>query len=255
MDFSPCYIKALDDLLFVRFRIFRSTTDWDHGCRCIHIPSLVISAQLPDGSLSLTENAFAMLLPKCIMESRTTEPPYSAYTAIYSIPACPPTNPRYCFVIEGLPGQSQGVEWEVIEVEIDLSIPGPIKTFSRVSHQYTLQYPTYIPNDTDDDLLLYRTLGRGVLLRASISVRLMRVGKPGKVRVARLGGVDNLRLTGLSVDKDAGYIIISAAKIWPRSIRHYSFILWVDERKPGNIVYSRAKELISSWSRGLLQRL
>ena len=107
------------------------------------------------------------------------------------------------------------MEWEVIEVEIDLSISGPIKIFSRISHQYTLQDPTYISNDTNDDLLLYRTLGRGVLPSASISVRLMRVGKLGKVRVARLGGVDNMRLTGPSVDKDAGYVIISAAKYWP----------------------------------------
>ena len=254
MEFSPCYIKVLDDLLFVSFHIFRSTTDWNHGYRCIHIPSLVISAQLPDGPLSLTENAFAVLLPKCVMEPRTRGLPYSFYTTIYSIPACPPTHSRYCFVIEGLPRQSQGVEWEVIEVEIDLSIPGPIKIFSRVSRQYTLQHPTYIPNDINDDLFLYRTLGRGVLPRASISVRLMRVGKPGKVRMARLKGVDNLRLTGISVDKDAGYVIISAAKIWPQSLRHYSFILWLDERKLGNIVYSRTKELISSWSRGHLQR-
>ena len=254
MGFSPWCIKVLDDLLFISCGISRSHTDWSHGYRCIHIPTLVISAQLPEGSLSLTENAFAMLLPKCIMESCTTGPPYSPHTVIYSIPACPPTHPTYCFIVKGFPAQSQGVEWEVIEVEIDLSIPGPIKIFSRVSRHYTLRHLTYISNDIDDDLLLYRTLGHGVLPRASISVRLMQVGKPSKVRVARLGGVDNLRLTGLSVDKDAGYVIISAAKYWPRTLHHYSFILWLDERKPGNIVYSRTKELISSWSRRLLQR-
>ena len=139
-------------------------------------------------------------------------------------------------------------------MEIDLSIPGPIKIFNRVSHQYTVQHPTYILNDTDDDVLLYRTSGRGVLSRTSLSVRLMRVGKPGKVRVAGLGGVDKMRLTGLSIDKDAGYVIIWAAKDWPRRTRRYSFILWLDERKPGDTVYSRTKELVSSWSRGLLQR-
>ena len=249
----PLCIKVLDNLLFVSFDIYNSTTDCNRGYRCIHMPSLVISTQLPDGSLSLTENAFAMLLPKCTMESRTTGPLYCARTTIYSIPACPPTPPRYCFVIEGLPAQPQGVEWEVVEVEIDLSIPGPIKIFSRVSREYTLQHPTYISYDTDDDLLLYRTSGRGVLTRASISVRLMRSGKPGKVRVPRLRGVDDLSLI-LSLDKDAGYVIIWAATCWPRSIHLHSFILWLDERKPGNIVYSRTKELISSWSRGLLQR-
>ena len=144
----------------------------------------------------------------------------------------------------GMGGDLSGDRPEYIWTDQDLR---------RVSHQYTLQDPTYISNDTNDDLLLYRTLGRGVLPSASISVRLMRVGKLGKVRVARLGGVDNMRLTGPSVYKDAGYVIISAAKYWPRSTRHYPFILWLDERKPGNIAYSRMKEFISSWSRRLLQ--
>ena len=254
MKFIPRCIKVIDDLLLVSFDIFRSTTHWIPGYRCIHIPSLVISSQLPNGSLSLTEKAFATLLPKCIMESHAAESPYSVHTTICSIPACPPTHPRYCFIIRRFLGPSQGVEWEVIEVEIDLSIPGPIKIFSRVSRQYTVQHPTYILQDTDGDLLLYCTSGRGVLPRASLSVRLLRVGKPGKVRVATLGGVNQMRLTGLSVDKDAGYVIIWATKDWPRSTRHYSFILWLDEGKPGNIVYSRTKELISSWSRGLFRR-
>ena len=106
MQFNPCCIKVLDDLLFVSFRIFRRTPDWNHGYRCIHIPSLVISAQLPDGSLSLTENAFAMLLPKCIMTSHPTESPYSVHTTIYSIRACLPTHPKYCFIIKRFQGPS-----------------------------------------------------------------------------------------------------------------------------------------------------
>ena len=254
MKLIPRCIKVLDDLLFVSFDIFRSTTHLSPDYHCIHIPSLVISTQLPDGTLSLTENAFTVLLPKCTMESRTAGSPYSVYTTIYSIPACPPTHPRYCFIIKRFLRHCRRVEWEVIEVEIDLSIPGPIKIFSRVSQQYTVQHPNLLLHDTDDDLVLYHTSGRAVLSRATFSVQLLRVREPGKVRVARLGGFDRMRLTGLSVDKDAGYVIIWAAKYWPRCTRRYSFILWLDGRKPGNMVYSQAKELISSWSHALLQR-
>ena len=252
MEFDPRCTKALDDLLFISFDrsdgIHRNTT-----YRCIHIPSLVTSTQLPGGSLSLTENAFSVLLPKCIMESRATGSPFSVHSKIYSIPACPPTHPRYCFINTRSLEQSQGVGWEVLEVEIDLGIPGPIKIFSRVSQQYTVQRPTLLLQDSDDDLLLCLPLGRRYLPRASLSVRFLRVGKPGEERLARLGGVGKLRMTGLSVDKGAGYIIIWVADDRP-PYRGDHFIWWLDERKSGNMVYSRTKELISSWSRGLLRR-
>src|SRR6266853_1222470 len=141
MGFIPRCTKAVDDILFVTLAT-SDGTDWTTSYRCIHIPSLVISTELPGGSLSLTENAFAVLLPKCIMESRAMDSPFPIPTKIYSIPACPPTHPRYCFIIKRFVGQSQGVQWEVLEVEIDLSIHGPIKIFSRVSQQYTIQCST-----------------------------------------------------------------------------------------------------------------
>ena len=136
-------------------------------------------------------------------------------------------------------------------VDIDLSIPGPIKLFSRVSRQYNLQRPPYPLRDDSDDLLLHLPLGRGDLPRASLTVQFLRVGKPGKVRLARLGGVDKMRLSGLIVDRHAGYVMIWVGS--PYSGDH--FIWWLDERKSGNMVFSRTKELISSWSRGLLRRV
>ena len=253
MEFIPRCTEVFDDLLFTILDISDGTY-WNTTYRCIHLPSLVISTRLPGGSLSLTENAFAVLLPKCIMESRAMGSPFMVRSKIYSVPACPPTHPRYCFIIERLMRQSRGVEWEVLEVEIDLSIPGPIKVFSRVSQQYTVQRPTYPLYDSDEDLLLYLPLGRGGLPCASLSVQFLQVGKPGKERLARLRGVDKLRLSGLSVDRDAGYAIIWAADNPPRWNRYCSFICWLDERKQRNMVYSRTRELITSWSRGLLQR-
>ena len=255
MEFIPRCTKVIDDLLFTILDIYDGI-QYHTAYRCIHIPSLVISAQLPGGSLSLTENAFAVLLPKCIMESRGTWSLSSAHTTIYSVPTCLPTHPRYCFIIRRFPGQSRGLEWEALEVEIDLSIPGPIKVFSRVSHHHTVQHPTYPLHDSDDDLLVYLPLGRGGLPRASLGVRFLRVGKkPGKGRLARLGGIDKMRLAEVTVDRDAGYVIFCVAEDSPWGTRDCSFIWWLDERKPGKMVYSRTKEVISSWSHRLLRRL
>src|SRR5258706_5240854 len=188
------------------------------------------------------------------MESHATGSPFSLQTKIYSISACPPTHPRYCFIIRRFGGQPRGVGWEVLEVEIDLSIPGPIKVFSRVSHQYNLQRSASPLHDNDEDLLLYFPLGRGGQPRASPSVRFLQVGKPDKGRAARLGGVDRMCLSGLSVDRGAGYVILWAAEGWPRSTRDCGSICWLGERKAGDMAYSRTRELISSWCRGLLQR-
>ena len=254
MEFIPRCTKVIDDLLFTILNIY-DRTHCRTAYRCIYILSLVTSTQLPDASLSLTEDAFAVLLPKCIMETRATWSLSSPHTTIYSVSTCLPTHPRYCFIIKRLLAQSQGVEWEVLEVEIDLSIPGPIKVFSRVSQQYTVQRPTHPLHDSDDDLLVYLPLGRGRLPRASLSVQFLQVGKPGKAQLARLGGINKMRLSWPRVDKDAGYVIFGAEEYSPQGTRDCSYIWWLDERKPGNMVYSRTKELISSWSRGLLRRL
>ncbi len=253
MEFVPQCTKIVDDVLFVTLAI-DDGTDWNTTYRCIHIPSLVISTQLLGGSLSLTENAFAVHLPKCIMEPHATGTLYPVHTTIYSIPACPPTHPRYCFIIRRFVEQSRGVEWEVLEAEIDLTIPGPIKIFSRVSQQYTVQPSASRLHDNDDDLLLYLPLGRGGLPRASPSVRFLRVGKPDKGRATWLGVIDKMRLSVLRIDRDAGYVIIWTAEGWAWSTRDCGYIYWLDERKAGDTVYSRTKKLISSWSRGLLRR-
>ena len=253
MESASQFTKAVDDVLFVALGIsggIRRSSSF----RCIYIPSLVVSTQLPGGSLSLTENAFNVLSPKCIMESPTASSYFPVNTKIYPIAACPPTRPRYCFIIKRFLRYPWRVEWDVFEVEIDLTIPGPIKIFSRVSRQYTVQRPTSPLHDSNDDLLLYFPLGRRGQPRASPSVRFLRVGKPDKWRMARLEGVDKMSFSRLSVDRDAGFVVIWGQEDWPRSTRECGFICWLDETKRSDMVYSRTKELISSWSRGLLQR-
>ena len=149
------------------------------------------------------------------------------------------------------------MDWEILEVEIDMSIPGPIKIFGRVSRQHIVQRPTYPLHplhDNDKDLLLYLPLRDGYLPSASLSVQFLRVGEPGKGGVAKLGGVDKMRLSTLRVDRDAAYVIIWVAEDWPGWTRERSFIWWLGERKHDNMVFLRTKELISGWSRGLLKR-
>ena len=247
MESSPRCTKVVDAVLFVD--LDRSGARRSPTFRCIHLPSLVISTRLPGGSLSLTRNAFTELLPKCIMKSPITSR-IPVKTSIHSIPACSPTHPRYCFIIKRFLEHHRDVEWVVFEVEVDLSIPGPIKIFSRVSQQYSVQRPTIPVHDTDDDLLVDLPTGRGSLPRASLGVRFLRVGKPGKGRVARLGGIDKMHLSGIHLDREAGFVMLWAEDSRYNSARDYFYICWLDEEKPGNMVYSRTKELISGWSRG-----
>src|SRR5882757_5781079 len=153
MEFFPHCTKVVDDVLFVRLDRTRRHTPF---C-CIHLPSLVISTPLLGGSLSLTENAVGA--PKSMRGFYQVASPYLLdHTKVYPIHACPPTHPRYCFITKRCMTESltpsRGVEWEVFEMEVDLTTPGPIKSFSRVSWQYREQRPTYPLHDSDDDLFL-----------------------------------------------------------------------------------------------------
>jgi hypothetical protein len=246
MVFVPTRIKVCDDLLFVGLEtpgVYRSAT-----YRCIHIPSLVISTQLPCGSLDLTEAAFAKLPPECKMDTSAAESIGSIHEKIYSIPSCPPTHPRYCFILSRILERSGGRDWEVLEVEIDLSTPGPIKVFGRVSRQYIVPCATYFFHKGDDDLLLSLPSYYNEVPRAPLSVRFLRVGRPDDWRVVKLRGLDKMRVAGLHVDKDAGYIIawVREGRLW--WTRECSFIWWADEGKPR---HSPVKDLVSEWGRGM----
>ena len=129
--------------------------------------------------------------------------------------------------------------------------PGPIKVISTVSSQYRTQRPAYQSHDSDDNLFLYLPPPYQPQFGPS-TIRFLRVGKPDTWRVVRFLGAHKMRREGLRVDRDAGYVIIWGRERRRRSSRKCCFIWWsVDVRKPGNM--ARTKELISSWSRGLLQ--
>ena len=147
-------------------------------------------------------------------------------------------------------GSFRGEGWEVFEVEVDLRTPGPIKIFSRVTSRYHAKLPAYQSHDSDDDLFLYVPPSRPQA--GPSTIRFLRVGKLHTWGVVRFLGAYKMRREGLRVDRDAGYVIIWGREPWRGSSRECCFIWWsVDVRKPGNM--ARTKELISSWSRGLLR--
>jgi len=90
------------------------------------MPTLMVSTQLSGGSLTLTESAVAELPPKCKIEIYTTGSIGLVSEELYSIPTCLPLHPMYCFILKRDLGQSPGIDWEVLEVEIDLGVPGPL---------------------------------------------------------------------------------------------------------------------------------
>ena len=248
MTSVPRCIKVRDEILFVKIEVTGSHETY----RCIHLPTLVVSTQLPGGSIDLTEKAFAPLLPECKMKTYTTGSIGSVHEEIYSIPSYLPKHPRYCFILSRVLEGSEGMDWEIIEVEVDLSIPGPIKIFGRVSRQYTVSRPTYFHHDGDEDLLLSLPSECGHIPRAPLSVRFLRVGKPDDWRVAELEGVEKMRISALQVDRDAGYIIAWVREGWLWWTRRSPFIWWVDGRKPGPVGHPPVKDLTSGWGSGSL---
>jgi hypothetical protein len=232
MTFVPFSIKVCDDILFFKFVIPGSHQHY----RCIHLPTLVFTTQLPGGSVDLTENAFAALLPECEMETCTAGSIASVHEEIFSVPSCLPKHPRYCFIFSRVLEGSKGMDWEIFEVEVDLSIPGPIKIFGQVSRQYTVPRPTPRFHQSIGDLLLSFPSEEGYIPCSPLSIRFLQVGKPDGWRVVKLGGVDKMYLYKLHVDRDAGYIIAWVRDGRARRPREYSFIWWIDDRKPGAVV-------------------
>ena len=244
--FGPVRSKVRDDFLFVQFEAYRKWKCYTSYV-CIHMPTLVTSAQLPGGSLTLMENE---LHPKCKMEIETRSvggPNRSIYEEIYSIPASLPTHPRYCVTVERRLGRYQGNFWDSFEVEIDLSIPGPIKGLSGVRQWSSVAPPgTCSYQCSDDDLLLTFPSVHGIIPCAPLSIRFLRVGTSDDWRAVKVRGMDKMRLSGLHVDRHAGYIIawVEGRSRWAREC---SFIWWIDESEPD--------DLISRWTRRLLRGL
>ena len=222
----PRGIKVCDDILFIRLVLSTSGAIY----RCIHLPTLVVTAQLPGGSIDLTENAFAPLLAECKFETCAKMSVESVHEEIYSIPSCLPNHPRYYFILTRYLDNGERQDWEILEVEVDLSIPGPIKIFSRVSRQCIVAHSTNMFHHSIDDLLLSAD---DFMFSKPLEVRFLQVGKPDVWRELKLG--KKIYVDGLLVDRDAGYIIASGSEdIFGR--RGLSFIWWVDDRKLGAVV-------------------
>jgi hypothetical protein len=249
MALVPSFIKVCDDILFVKLDFL-----WSHQTyRCIHLPTLVITTQLPGGSIDLTESAFAALLPECEMETCTAGSIVSVHEEIFSVPSCLPKHPRYYFIFSRVLERTIRMDWEIFEVEVDLTIPGPIKIFGRVSRQYAVPRPTSHVHQSIDDLLLSFPSEHDDTPCSPLSVRFLQVGKLDGWRAVKLKGVNEMYLSRLHVDRDAGYIIAWVRYYqYMQGARECSFIWWIGGSKPGAVVHSPAKDLTSGWSCGRL---
>jgi hypothetical protein len=221
MSFQPCRLRVCEDLLF----LVKPQIPGDHctvTCRCVHIPSLVVLAR-PGQSVDLTEEAFSRLPQGCRIEMDTME---SIQETIYPFPSDTPLHPRYCFtyarVVREL--RSTEVSWEDLEIEIDLSIPGPIKPFRRITQGSTVSRPGHA---ADDNLLLFSPLSYGIP-RGPLRVRFSRVGWQDAWRVANVKGYDKMRMRGLFIDRDAGYIYGHVQDDSLRQTRDCPIVWWFD---------------------------
>jgi len=242
MTYYPSRIKICDDILFIKLHRDTSAT-----YRCIHLPTLVVTAQLPGEPIDLTENAFSPLPPECKLEAYG-----SVRDEICSIPSCLPKHPRYCFILTRYLENGEVKYWEILEVEIDLSMPGPIKIFSRVSRQNNVACPANIFHHSVEDLLLSVPVanGHGYINFSSLKVRFLQVGRPNGWREVKLEIEGKKKLAVLHVDRDAGYITASVKEGWDERSQACYFIWWIDVRKPG--AYGTVKDLSSGWSHGPL---
>ena len=173
---------------------------------------------------------------------------------IYSIPTCLPTHPRYSFIIKKYKcGGSRRDFWDFRGAEIDLSVPGPIKGISTFFNSDGWDLSPYRSSYTcsDDDLFLtYPSVYGHIRDAVPINIRFLRIGRPaGYWREVNVEGVDKMRVSGLHVDKHAGYIIAWVKENRLLGTRESSFIWWINERKAE---YSSVMDLISGWNRRLL---
>lgn len=134
----------------------------------------------------------------------------------------------YYFIVERRLGRYQGSVWDIFEVEIDLSIPGPIKGISRACQWSSAG--TYLYHCSDDNLLLTLPSVHGIIPNAPLNIRTLRVGTPDDWRAVKIGGMNKMRLSGLHVDRHTGYVIVWVREGRLRWTRECSFICWIDER-------------------------
>ena len=226
---------------------------WYTAYTCIHIPTLVISARLPGGSLALMGDELPQKCNlKIVLAALEKESPIDE--EIYSIPACLPTHPRYGFIINRSTRPTLGGynldDWDYFQAEIDLSIPGPIKGISAFSKSHGKLWPffpyTYICSN-DDLFLTFPSVKWGP---PHLNHLFLRIGMPPEEwREVKVEGMDKMQVSELHVDKRAGYIIAWVKENRLLRTRESSFIWGIDERKPD---CTPVMDLISGRTRRLL---
>lgn len=220
MSFRPLCLKVLEDILFV-IKDRRPGSPFSKTCLCIHLPPLIHYACVDSGLPNRTPRKLA----PCFEFGEgpgISEPWTSRREEIYSIPHDAGTSvyPKYRFVLS-----SFNTSWEVFDVELDLTVPGPLKPFRSVKHHNTMLSPdvrTCLAASDGDLLVLFTS---GVSTPWCINVRSfsqsLEESDVQSWRVSQVEELNRLDWSWLYVDRAAGYLLMGQgvdgnrqARIW-----------------------------------------
>ena len=246
MSDLPSRIRVRDDLLFMKFLLPGPYINATYCC--IHMPSLVVSIQIPGEMVDL---AFSRLPKEGKMVIDTLGTMGSINEQIYPSPSNTSAHPRYYFVLERNFESYIKMVSEVLTIEIDLSVPGPIKAFGRVVQEYTVPNQIRRFRAANDDVQLFFPFFYGDTPRVPPIVRSWGLGSRDAGRVANVEGIEEMRLDGVFVDRDAGYILAWVREGSLSWARDSAIIWWFSPTHTASPI----KRLLSGWSQKLSKAL
>jgi len=205
-------------------------------CLCTHLPPLIHYAFVKS---RLPKRATWKLGPwfEFSAGEGSSERWFSSSEDIYAIPHDAGTTgpmsttayPKYRFVLF-----YSHLSWDIFDVELDLTVPGPLKPFRSVKHHSTTPGPgiRFSLNASDGDLLVVFTLCDSTPTLVNIrSFSPTFEESDGECwRVGRVEGLEKLVWSWLYIDRAAGYLLTSV-DVGPggvEGVRPCPFIWWFD---------------------------
>jgi len=245
MSFPLLCIKVQEDILFVIKQI-KLGSSFAKTCLCIHLPPLIHHTFVDS---ALPEHATWKLAP-CFEISAgedSSERWYSVNEDIYAIPHDAGTiepllttaYPKYRFVLS-----YSYLSWDIFDVELNLTVRGPIKPFRSVRRHTTRPgpYKDLSVGASDGDLLVVLTLcdSTPTLVNVRSFSPTLEESDSECWRVGRVEGLDRLFWSWLYVDRAVGYFLASVDVGLGRShLQPCPFIWWFDWVSSGEDIPAR----------------
>ena len=234
MSFRPLRLKVREDILFV-IMDRKPGSSFAKTCHCIHLPLLIHHAFVDS---ALPKRATTKLFEFSEGEGGS-ERWFSSSEDIYAIPHDAGTTgpmsttayPKYRIVLS-----YPHFSWDIFDVELDLTVPGPLKPFRSVRHYRTRPGPDiqYSIDSLDGDLLVLSTFctSAPTLFNVRSFSPTFEESDSECWRVGRVEGLDRLLWSWLYVDRAAGYFLASV-DVGPGSgegfhVQPCPFVWWFD---------------------------